>query len=83
MMGIGVGVIAAVIVRESVALGPGVLAVIGARTAGYFGVAGVLVNVQNIPRIERILIGRIDNIPDISRGGGIGKAGVVIDNVVQ
>ena len=59
------------------------LPIVGPRTAGDFRVAGVLVNIQNVAWVQGVLIGNVDDIPDIGGRRRIGKPEMVINDVVK
>ncbi len=80
---VGVGIVVRVVVGKAVRLGPGVLAVVGAGAAGDLGVAGVLVDVDDVGGVVGILVRQIEDVPRVGGGGGIGKPHVVVDDVVE
>ncbi len=82
-MRVGVGVVTSVIAGEPVALGPAVLAVVRAGPAGNLRVARVQVQVKNIAGLQRVLVGHIDDVPDIGGGRRVGETEVVVDDLVQ
>ena len=65
MMGVGVGVVVGAVVGEAVGLRPDVLAVVGADAARDLGVAGVLVEVDDVAGIVRILVRQVDDVPGV------------------
>ena len=83
-MGIGVGVIAAPIVGETIRGWPRVLAIPAGRSVVIGGQnRTVAVDGDDVGGEARIPIGFGDDVPGVCRRAGVGEAGVVVDDLVQ
>jgi len=83
VVAVGVGVVSAVVIGETVRFGPRVLALVCSGSTGTLGVASVLVYVEDIVRIVGILVGQVEDIPGIDRRRGVRVEGVIVDHIVQ
>ncbi len=70
-MAVGVGQVRGAIVREAVAVGPRVLAVVGPGAAADLHVGRVLVHVDDVGGVQRILVGQVEHVPGVGGRGRI------------
>ena len=80
---IRVGIVGRAIVGKTVGLRPTMLPVVGTDPAGDLRVAGVPIDIEDIPRVVGVLVRHIENVPGVGGRGGVGEAGVVVDDLVE
>ena len=80
-VGVRIGVVGAVVVREAVGLGPTVLAVVEVVAAPLLRYAGVPIKVEDVIGIARVLVSRLQDVPRIGRRRGVGESSVVVDHI--
>ena len=83
MVAIGVRIVATSISGEAIRLRPAVLPIVSPAAATKFGETGVPVNVENLRRVERILIRHLENVPSIRRAGRVREAPMIVDHLVE
>jgi hypothetical protein len=82
-MAICIGIIRIAVVREAIAVGPGMLTIVGAVATAELGEAAVPVDVEDLRCVVGILIRQLQDVPGIGRRRRIGIPGVIVDHHVQ